>query len=95
MKGTTPRSYDIPSNNDVSFRRTQQYINKVPVIVSTENREHCRISSPSDTHQDKICVHNQDSDHGDFVKMMHTPVRTELLHSARIIQTFKRQIEEM
>ena len=95
MKETTPRSYNIQTDNGVSVRRNQQHIKKVPVGVSTENHEHCRISSPSDTHQDKRSVQNKDSDHGDFTKIMHTPVRAEPHQSARIIRAPKRLIEKM
>ena len=54
MKETTLRSYYIQTDNGVSVRRNRQHIKKVPLSVSTENQEYCRISSPSDTHQDKV-----------------------------------------
>ena len=95
VKETTPRSYNIQMDNGVSVRRNRQHIKKVPVSVSTENQEHCRISSPSDTHQDKSSVQNKDSDHGEITKIIHTPVRAELRQSARIIRAPKRLIEEM
>ena len=95
VKETTPRSYNIQTDNGVSVRRNRQHIKKVPLSVSTENQEHCRISSPSDTHQDKSSVQNKDSDYGDITKIIHTPVRAELRQSARIIQAPKRLIEEM
>ena len=77
VKEITPRSYNIQTDNGVSVGRNQQHIKKVPLSVSAENPEHCRIISPSNTHQDKSSVQNKDSDHGNFTKMMHTPARAE------------------